>query len=296
MNVEVSTTATLSPAEGCDVTIVQHEWGLFRAEDLHCFCEQSSTPVVIFAHSGGVESLAATADGTIAMHRGIVALIEGPTLVIPHPAWIPRELQDRRQLRERFGLGDRSFVVGSSGFISGFRQFPEILSRLLPVIRDADGCVELMSSRCGGPWCSEWERIEPELDQLRQEYPKHFRYEGGFLSHEELNLRLQACDLLWCFTNRASSAYASGVAADHYASGTMMVLADVEQHRDIIKRRGTVAAPADLHGFVETLLTTIRDRRFQRHDPEAYSWLTASHDIIEFLRKLIPTLRNTQSD
>jgi len=43
------------------------------------------------------------------------------------------------------------------------------------------------------------------------------------------------------------------------------------------------------------LLGTIRDRRFQRHDPEAYSWPTASQDIIEFLRNLIPTLRGTQT-
>jgi hypothetical protein len=235
--VDVSTTTSLTPANGFDVAVIQHEWGLFpRMEDLHTFCAQSPVPVVLFAHSGGVESFAESVDGFIAMHEGIVRSVERPSLVIPHPAWTPPILEDRQQLRNRFGLGDKSLVVGSSGFITGFRQFPEILARLLPVLRDEDGFVELVIAKCGSHWYSEVERVERELDRLRCEYPENLRYDGRFLSNEELNLRLQACDVLWCFTNRASSAAASGAAADQYASGTTMVLADIDQHRPVISK------------------------------------------------------------
>jgi hypothetical protein len=287
-SVDMSTTTSLTPANGFDVTVIQHEWGLFPSmEDVYAFCAQSPVPVVLFAHSGGVERFAESVDGYIAMHEGIVSSVERPSLVIPHPTWAPPILEDRQRLRERFGLGDKSLVVGSSGFITGFRQFPDILARLLPALREEDGFVELVIAKCAGRWYSEGERVERELDRLRCQYPDSFRYDGRFLSNEELNLRLQACDLLWCFTNRASSAYSSGAAVDQYASGTTMILADIDQHRHVIARSGVIAAGADIHGFVDTILSAIRERHFPRHDPAVYSWADASREVADFLRELV---------
>ena len=286
--VDVATTTCLTPANGHDVVLIQHEWGLFPNDaDLHAYCIRSHVPVVLFAHSGGVGCFAAGVEGFIAMHEGIVSPIERRSLVIDHPAFTPRFLADRQELRERFGLGPSSLVVGSSGFITGFRQFPEIVSRLLPVVRAADGIVELVVARVSGVWYSESERVKAELDEIRRAYPGHFRFDDRFLSSEELNLRLQACDLLWCFTNRASSAYASGSAVDEYASGTAMVVSDVDQHRSVLNRRGVVAAPADLHGFVNTLLSTVEGGRFPRHAPSALSWEEAALQVARFLAGLI---------
>jgi glycosyltransferase involved in cell wall biosynthesis len=286
--VDVATTTYLAPENGCDVVLVQHEWGLFpHEEDLLAYCGRSNAPVALFAHSGGVETFATNVQGFIAMHEGIVRAIERRSLVIPHPAWAPHTLEDRRRLRERFGLGQRRLVVGSSGFITGFRQFPEIVSRLLPVLRDVNGTVELMISRVGGPWYSETKRVEADLDQLRREYKGCIRFDGRFLSNEELNLRLQACDLLWCFTNRASSAYASGSAADQYASGTAMVVSEVEQHRQVLNGNGVVSAPADLDGFVDVLLTAIEGGQFPRHAPCVFSWTAAAQQVRRFLEDLI---------
>jgi hypothetical protein len=286
--VDIVTTTHLAPEEGYDVVLIQHEWGLFQNEEaLHTYCAGSQVPVVLFAHSGGIEGFAASVEGFIAMHGGIVSAIKGPRLVIPHPAWTPRTLDDRDQLRERFGLTHKSLVVGSSGFITGFRQFPEIVSSLLPGLRETNGIVELMIARVGGPWCSETDRVEADLEELRRTYPGCLHFDGRFLSNEELNLRLQACDLLWCFTNRASSAYASGSAADQYASGTAMVVADVDQHQYVLTKCGVTVAPANVRGFVEVLLSTIAGGRFPRHVPSAFSWTAAAQEITGFLEELI---------
>jgi glycosyltransferase involved in cell wall biosynthesis len=270
------------------VVLIQHEWGLFpNVEELHAYCARSHVPVVLFAHSGGIESFAASVEGFIAMHEGIVRAIERRSLVIPHPAWTPPILEDRHQLRQRFALGYKSLVVGSSGFMTGFRQFPEIVSRLLPVLREVDGMVDLVISRVGGPWYSETARVEADLDKLRRNHEGYLHFDGRFLSREELNSRLQACDLLWCFTNRASSAYASGSVVDQYASGTAMVVSEVEQHQDVLGKHGVVAAPADLRGFTDVLLSTIAGGQLPRHTPSVFTWTAAAQQVVRFLEELI---------
>jgi hypothetical protein len=281
---EIRTTTELSTADGDDVVLVQHEWGLIPDADLRDYCAKSPVPVIMFAHAGGVEIFSEDVDGFIAMHPDIVQSLPGPSLAIPHPAWLPNVLEERSQLRTRFGLNDKSFVVGSSGFMTGFRQFPTIVTRLLPLVRAHGGFIELVTPAVSGPWHPD-ERIEAELGWLHKEHSDHFRYDTRYHATDELNLRLQACDLLWCFTNRASSAYASGTAADQYASGTAMVLSDIEQHHHILRKDGMISAPADIDGFTDTLLQAVEERRFARHDPTTFSWLDAARMIIDFCQR-----------
>jgi hypothetical protein len=284
VNIDTTTTKSLVPVQGYDIVLIQHEWGLFPSEmALRDYCAGSPVPVVLFAHSGGVENLAVA--GVIAMHEGILRWVSGRSIVIPHPASNPPILTDRVQLRERFSLGRERLIVGSSGFLTGFRKFPEMVARLFPLIHHCGGMVQLIATRVGAPWLAETEQIEADLQKLQAAHGDFFRYEGRFLSSEELNLKLQACDVLWCFTNRASSAYASGVAADQYASGTNMVLSCVEQHRHVLNKPGVIAAPADFDGFAKTLMSAIKRQQFPRHAPSGYSWREAAHDIARFLRE-----------
>jgi hypothetical protein len=241
----------------------------------------------LFAHSGGVDYLAGMVAGFIAMHEGIVHRVELPSLIIPHPASIPTKFEERSKLRKRFGLQDKSLVVGSNGFMTGYRQFPEIVSQLIRALRDVDASVQLTVSNVGRPWYSESARIAGELDELQRQYSGHFNFVRRFLSSEELNARLQACDVLWCYTNRASSAYASGTAADQYASGTAMVVTGVDQHRYVLGREGVIAAPHDLRGFVHVVIETVQSGRFQRHRRSAFSWADAAQRVVAFLSGLL---------
>ena len=264
----------------CDCVLVQHEWGLFPDNDsLVGFCLAHPKPVVLFAHSSGVEVFNDAVSGFLAMNQRMLRSVTKPHVIIDHPAWTPKNLTDRGELKRRYELTARRFVLGSSGLIRPPRAFPEILALLLPTCERARCFVDLVTSR----WMYECPEIEGALDSLVAAYPRTFRYSTAFLPVKELNRRLQACDLLWCYTNHPDDAYASGVASDQYASGTRMIVADRSQHAHVLKLPNVVRAPPDLEEFVGVLLRELGQGHFRRHDPKSVSWRRAIDEIIQFL-------------
>ena len=277
--IEIETAPWVRPGAAVDVILLQHHEELFTKADVFALVDESPAPIVLFAHSEGVRELQWRFHGLVAMCPGIFAPTATPTFVFPHPAWTPPALEDRARLRRDLGLPPERFVVGTSGYLRFERDFTEIVAALLPEVQRNDGFIELVTS----PWRLDSPGLLPALEELRRSAPDHFRYQHAFLDERTLNRRLQACDLLWCWTAARSGPYASGAISDHYASGTRLFAADKRQHRHVLGLPNTVRGPNELAPFIDRLLAEVRRGSRERHDPGLVSWERQAPAFAAFL-------------
>lgn len=292
IGVEVHTVSGLSEdLPPSDVTLIHHDWDLYENNDdiVRCLCKNSPQPVVFFAHTGrmdkrssGAERFSDVVESFVCMCPGVVDTLK-PVFLFPHPATIiPDKLEERHILRARCGLPQDSVIIGSSGFLRLEREFPKLLSLLLPHVAANNWFVELATSA----WFKsspELKGIETELDRLTERFPGSFRYGTAFIEPPELNERLQACDLLWCWTNTPSTSYASGSISDQYASGTRLFAVDKKQHDHVLFLPNVVRGPAVLEAFVEGLVEEIHGGVQVRHDPSLLSWDSWAKPFANFL-------------
>lgn len=289
LGVRVSTSRKLAADSDANVVLLQHHAELVRDDEVRSLRARAGRPVVLFAHSTGIAGVVHAVDGVMAMSRGMVPETGVPTLVFPHPAFTPERLSDRGAIRARLGLPVEARIVGSCGFLKFERQLTQILPAILPAAAEWGWFVQLVTS----PWYRESPGLLEEIAALAGRHPGRVRHEHAHLSEAELNLRLQACDLLWCWTRAASSAYASGVASDLYASGSRMVVADKLQHEHVLGFPNVVRAPATLSGCVDELLRQMRHSRGERHDPAPVSWAVQAGAVQRFLAGRVRAFRRS---
>jgi hypothetical protein len=280
IGIEVKTVSTVNgDLPSADILLLQHHSDLLNHESVSTLCERSRCPVVLFAHSDGIDMLSNKVDGFVAMCPGMIPETDRPTHVFPHPTWIPECLEDRTVLRKRFGLPIKSMIIGANGFLKFERQFVEILNILLPYAKDNNWFVDLMTS----PWYIDSPSLIPKFEKLQSTYSTCFRFEYAYLNKEILNQKLQACDLLWCWTRAPSSPYASGVISDQYASGTRIFAADKLQHRHVLKLPNVIRGSDRLEPFIEQLIVEIKRNKRNRHDPSPISWDRCIDELASFL-------------
>lgn len=269
IGIEVKTIAAVyGDIPEADIILLQHHAELVDNESVISLCERCQHPVVLFAHSDGIDILSNIVDGFVAMCPGMIPATDKPTHIFPHPAWVPGSLEDRAILRNRFGLPIESIIIGTNGFLKFERQFVEILTVLLPQAKDNGWLVNLLTS----PWYIDSPGLKAELEKLQSAYSTCFRFEYASWDKKTLNQRLQACDMLWCWTRAPSSSYASGVISDQYASGTRIFAADKRQHGHVLELPNVVSGPDRLEPFIEQLIAEIKRGKRQRHDPSPISW------------------------
>ncbi len=262
-----------------DIVLLHHHSDLLDDESVRSLCEKSPCPVVLFAHSDGIELLFNVVDGFAAMCPGMIPETDRPAYIFSHPAWTPEALEERAALRDFFKLPKYSRIIGTNGFLKFERQFVEILDELLPAARDNDWFIYLITS----PWYIDSPGLIPKLEGLQSAYPAYFRFENAYWDRRTLNRKLQACDLLWCWTWAASSPYASGVISDQYASGTRIFAADKWQHRHVLELPNVVRGPNKLEPFIEQLIIEIKSGICRRHDPSPLSWEKCIYKMTSFL-------------
>jgi hypothetical protein len=294
VGIHVHTVNTLTegipPAQ---MTLIHHDWDLFENDDeaVRSLCLRSPQPVILFVHTGpmhraiGAERFADVVDGFICMSIDVVTSVK-PVFIFPHPAtFIPDALEDHNTLRDAYGLPRDTLIIGSSGFLRIERQFPQLLSLLLPHMKANNWFIDLITSR----WFKsspQLQHIEHELDHLAQKFPGNFRYGTSFLHPIELNRHLQACNLLWCWTDMPSTSYASGSISDQYACGTRLYLVEKQQHQHILSLPNVVAGPPQLDDFANGLIAELHRGYFPRHDPSLVSWHKWTEPFAVFLRQI----------
>lgn len=278
------TTLTEIPADVTTDLLIQHEYALFDTPALRSRLAQHRGRVFFFAHCPG-------ADLVFGKHvDAFVTLCEGMTetatrtLVLPHPGWQRVPLLNRDELKARFQWSPYRCVVGTNGFISPSRQFDEVARRLLPFAERENMLVQVIGTRHHSHDARPGYRDqELRLRELAAAYHRHFALETRFLDHEELNHRLQACDLTWCWTATPSRPYGSGTCADQYGSGTRLIVADKRQHGHVSSLPNVVLAPDDMEGFVRTLEAEMSRSEFPRHDPSLLSWDTFAERLVRYI-------------
>ncbi|MFL4907729.1 hypothetical protein ACJ6WF_32130 [Streptomyces sp. MMS24-I2-30] len=281
----VETVSGADPVEtdSADVVLLQHHEELMPDAEILRILRGTRRPVVVFKHSAGADTPAAAVTGFVAMSRGLLPATGGvPTLCFPHPATTPSHLSDRTSLRRRFSLPADARIVGTSGFLKFDRELVPLLRELLPRAERLDWVVQLLTS----PWRLPSPGLLEQIAELGEHHHGRLIHVHEHLDAEELNLRLQACDLLWCWTRAPSAHYASGVVSRHYASGSRMVVAQKHQHGHVLGLPNVVAAAATLPGFVDDLTAEMTRRRTSRHDPRPVSWEPHMASLARFLRSV----------
>jgi hypothetical protein len=272
------------PDAEADVVLLWFHCDLSSAEDVRVIGARSDAPVALFLHSTGAEDALDYVDGVLAMSPGLVPSGAPNPHIFPYPAAL-EPVQDRAVLRRRLGLPLERRVLGTCGFLRFERQFDELASRLLPKAQEKGWFVQITTS----PWYVDSPGLIDRLERLRRRYPANFGIEHRHLEEVELILRMQACDLLWCWTDAPSSPYASGVVATQYASGTRLVVADKLQHELVFGLPNVVRGPRTLERFVATLAAEADSDRLERHDPTPVSWGGVVPGVAGWLRELVHT-------
>jgi len=279
--IESTFAATLPHRHDAEVVLLWFHSDLLDPDDVRSLRAATDRPLALFVHSAGAESAMDAVDGVLSMSPGLVPEGAPSPHVFPHPA-TPQPLQDRSVLRRRFGLPTDVRVLGTCGFLRLERQFDEVAARLAPVADEAGWFIHIMSS----PWYQESPGVLERLGQIQRRHPTSFGFECRHLDEAELILRMQACDLVWCWTSAPSSPYASGVVATQHASGTRLVAADKLQHELVLGRPNVVRAPATLGEFLTVLTSEAASARLERHDPSLISWERVLPGIADWLGRL----------
>ncbi len=281
VGISVTTTGHLISNDAVDLVLLQHHDELVSDAEVGAFASSCLKPLVLFAHSEHADRFAALVQGLIAMCPGMLGASElaVPTYVFPHPAWSPKHLEARSVLRREFGLPSDRRVAGTNGFLKFERRLFEIASVLVVEAERRGWFIDLLSS----PWRLASPGLLDSLQTLVDRYPGAIRVEHAFMERSLLNRRLQACDLLWCWTDAPSSPYASGVVSDQYASGTRMYVADKQQHAHVLELPNVVAGPNRLDRFIDGLVEEMARGVSDRHDPAPVSWANCADDLARFL-------------
>lgn len=284
IGIDITTSESMPPDICAEILLLQYHDELFADSEVISLLASCSVPIVVFVHSEGRHEFFNLANGFITMCPDMIDCLDRPLHVFPHPAWTPPSLEDRIVLRKEFSLPEDRVIVGTSGFLKFERQFLEIAKMLLPDAQRNNWFVELITS----PWRLESPGLVSQLQHLQGLYPAHFRFQHTFLDTKTLNRRLQACDLLWCWTAAPSNPYASGVISDQYASGTRIIAAAKQQHAHVLKLPNTVSGPGTLVPFLECVISELGGGRLTRHDPWPVCWDNYIGDLGVFLRSIAP--------
>lgn len=264
-----------------DLVLFQHHDELISDRKFIALAASCSAPLVLFAHSANADRLASSVQGMVAMCPGMLGVEDSgvPTYVFPHPAWTPQHFESRSKLRREFCLPTDRQIIATSGFLKFERQLLEISSALVVEADRKGWFIDLITS----PWRLESTGLLEALNGLVEHYPNSVRVDHAFLERTQLNRQLQACDLLWCWTNAPSSPYASGVVSDHYASGTRMFVANKQQHGHVLGLPNVVTGPGQLDLFIDGLIDEMERGVNDRHNPEPVSWRTHIDGLANFL-------------
>jgi hypothetical protein len=269
-----------------DVVLVQHEFGLFDTAALKSQLRDCRQPKILFCHTAGVEMFQDHVDGFLTMCPNMVRTRK-PVGIMPHPGWYSGGLADRGALQRQFGYQGYACVVGSNGFVTPPRQFKNIVQRLLPLAIRENWLINLLCSRHANHNRNPSYVAEENALRSLARRSRHLRLDSSVKSYAELNLQLQACDLLWCWTDVRSSPYASGTCSDQYCSGTRQVVVDKLQHSAVRGLPNTRFVDGNLDDFLEALMGEIHARRFGRHDARVLSWDTCADIPAAFLREIL---------
>lgn len=274
--------------------LLHHHPELMSPAEVSRGVEAARGPVLLLSHEKPEALTSVAFDGYVHLIPPSCGLARGgslgrPQIVLGHPAWTAAQLRPRAEVRQELGLPLDKLILGSSGLLRRNREFPRLLGALLPRAVARGWFIYLPTSR----WRVADLATETTLSALERRHPETFRFETSFKEPAELNARLQACDLLWNWTNTKATRYASGTVADQYASGSRLLVSSRPQHDAVLGRPNVYCAAPDFNEFLKTLegLAELSwaertDDGVRRHFPESGTWEHAATQIMELVKRV----------
>lgn len=287
MGIEVYTVNSVDIQESTnyDAIIYQHEHSLISPKDFINAGELVPRIALLHSDSSGSHSrtLNAYCDAYITMCDG---MIETDKPVYNHrmPGQDKRMI-DREDLRRRFGWQRYDKVIGSCGFMNPVRFFPEIVDAICSKSIHV-GVYIACSKHFRYLTESGHKLVHKKLQELDQRYP-NFIMETEFGDFTEKILKLQACNLNWCYTNVPSTKYASASASDLYATGTRLIINSRTQHSAVLGLPNVVSVEQPINGFIDALWKEVYEGPDGRHHPGQISWSNSFCELKPWLQSVI---------
>lgn len=256
-----------------DVISIQYEPGLMQPNKLQQLIQKYPQPIVITAHHmGHLQQFYPLIDGIVIHSKNQIESMEEPWnyKVLPHPALVfPKK--DKKKLREKWDLPQDKKILGTMGFIAGTgKGLPNIIKDLLMNLNDDEFLYFATSFWKGGDFGFE----KQILDEVkRQGKEKQFRIDSDFVSEEDLNEKMQLCDLLFAWNRMDSPGSNSGIAMDMIGSRTKLIVKDSSHYGFVSSIEGVETGRQDMKEFVEDTYKVLREGDLKKvPKPEPYSW------------------------
>jgi len=272
------------PQKDTDVISIQYEPGLMPPQNLQYFLQKYTQPIAVTVHhTGYLPQMWGAIDG---LHFHSLNQFEDyeeqpwSKRIIPHPALVFPE-KDKNELRKKYGLPKDKKILGTFGFITGTgKNLPDTVDSILMQLKD-DEFLYLGTAFWKGGDMGRKEHIESVVKKYGKE--NNFRLDTDFVSSEELNEKMQACDILWawCAVGPNAKGSQSGIAADMYGSRRKLVVKDSSHYSFIGQQDKVTIGREDPHEFINDVFDVLR--KGDLNDTQNPEWLSWDNQAVEYL-------------
>lgn len=266
----------------CDVHCIQYEPGCTPPQKLNNFVMTLEEPIVVVAHHIlHLPQLYPMLDGVILHSDSQVEDKPWDYKVIPHPALVYKK-KDKSKLRKKYGLPKDKKIVGTMGFIHGTgKLLPLSVRHILEQLKE-DEFLYLITPFWKGGDAGRLNDILSTVKELGKE--DQFKIETDFtVNEEELNEKMQCCDLLYAWNNTDIHAPGaqSGSAADMYGARVRLIVKDSPHYDFIAKQDKVLTGRKALNEFCEDVVNALRNQDLE--DVQNPEWLSWENQISEYL-------------
>jgi hypothetical protein len=279
------------PKKGTDLINIQYEPGLMPPQLLMKIINKYMQPVIITVHHiGYLPQLFGELEGFVFHNVDQFEDTGSEPLsfaIIPHPALVFED-KNKEELREKFNLPKDKKILGTSGFITGTgKNLPESVKQILIRLKD-DEFLYLTTAFWKGGDMGRKDAIMEVVRELGKE--DQFRLDTDFVSAEELNEKMQACDLLyaWCVVGPNAKGSQSGIAADMYGSRTKMIVKNSAHYSFIGEQDKVLVGSEGVIDFADDVVKALREEDLEdTQNPEWLSWNEKAKDYLNYFQEVL---------
>jgi len=270
-----------------DIINIQFEPGLMKPNKLQQIIQKYPQPIIITAHHMGyLQQFYPLIDGIVIHSKNQISGIEEPWSyeVIPHPALVfPKK--DKNKLRDKWNLPKDKKILGTMGFIAGTgKGLPDIVKYLLKELKKDEFLYFATSFWKGGDFGFEKQILNEVKKQGKEE---QFRIDSDFVSEEDLNEKMQLCDLLFAWNKMEVPGSNSGIAMDMMGSRTKLIVKDSSHYGFVSSLKDVEKGRADMKDFVKDTYKVLRRGDLNKvPKPEPYSWESLTKKYVDYFKEV----------
>ena len=271
-----------------DLICIQYEPGLMPPQKFQQLFNTYIEPMVVTVHHiGYLEQFYNALDGFIFHSDGQTTNKPWDYAIIEHPALVfPKK--DKMKMREKYGLPKDKKILGTAGFIAGTgKNLPITVGAILNKLKDDEFLYLMTSFWKGGDMGHKYDIMKQVEESGKQ---GQFRLDTDFISPEDLNEKLQACDLLWtwCAVGPNDIGSQSGIAADMYGSRRKLIVKDSAHYSFIGKQDKVEVGRVNPEDFASDVLSVLRNSDLDDvQDPEWLSWKEKAKDYLDYFQTVL---------